>query len=159
MPSSRHARGHKGNIAPPSSRMLKPFQFNIFENNTLSVSPALEGTNRWQRQDKDPDSPQRNRNDWWLLTGTWHGRKIWMSQRRHVILSQRSVCLGKVRERQRYCYLTSARAAELDGAGWLGRIKMSIESTRSKPSVSVPWSWVHFPQHAALPMHVFTFLN
>lgn len=61
MPSSRHAKGHKDNIAPPSSRMLKPSQSNRFENNTPSVSLALEGTKRWQRQDKDPDSPQRKR--------------------------------------------------------------------------------------------------
>lgn len=123
MPSSRHARGHKGNIAPPSSRMLKPSEPNSFENNTPSVSLALEGTKRWQRQDKDPDSPKKKRNDWRLLTGTWHGRKIWMSQRRDVTLSQRYICLVKVRERQRYCYVTSARAAELDGAGWLGKDK------------------------------------
>lgn len=58
MPSSRHARGHKGNIALPSSRMLKPSQPNKFGNNTLSVSPALEGTKRWQRLDKDLNSPQ-----------------------------------------------------------------------------------------------------
>lgn len=128
MPSSRHARGHKGNIAPPSSRMLKPsLPYRVKQYS--ECLPCSRGYQAVAEAEQWPQFSRERKNDWWLLTGTWHGRKIWMSQRRHVTHSQRSICLVKVRERQRCRYVTSVRAAEFDGAGWLGRIKMCIDST------------------------------